>query len=89
MQRFLCVGTYNPGQGLDTAQSCLKCPAGQFCNETGLEAPSGLCHAGYLCVEAAGHPGPNDGINGPCPLGYYCLEGIHKFAICFAQFVVC
>ena len=72
---LFATGTYNPDEGLDTPERCLNCSSGQFCNETGLQAPAGPCFAGYLCVSGAGHPGPDDGLNGPCPKGHYCLEG--------------
>ncbi|XP_064629300.1 uncharacterized protein LOC135488587 [Lineus longissimus] len=68
-------GTYNPNTGLSEMDECLACPAGHFCNMSGLSSPSGPCHPGYLCLANATHPGPNDGTNEPCPPGYYCLEG--------------
>ena len=73
----MCViaGTYNPRTGLSHYHECLGCPSGRFCNESGLDAPSGDCLAGFLCVENATHPAPSDGINMPCPVGHYCLAG--------------
>lgn len=42
----------------------------------------GDCMAGYLCISGAEHPGPNDGLNGPCPIGHYCLEGTINATAC-------
>ena len=53
----------------------MPCPAGQFCNETGLTGPSESCNAGYLCIANATSAAPDDGVNGPCPPGYYCEQG--------------
>ena len=72
---FEFSGTYNPITGLDEDTDCLPCAAGMFCNETGLADPSGECSAGYICISGAAHPGPDDGVNGPCPVGHYCLQG--------------
>ena len=69
------LGTYNPNYGIDSDSDCLACPAGQFCNDTGLSSPAGDCDAGYLCVSGAAHSGPTDGVNDLCPLGHYCLSG--------------
>ncbi len=68
-------GTFNPHESLEDPSECTPCSAGKFCNESGLSAPAGDCSAGYLCVSGATVPGPNDGVNGPCPAGLYCLEG--------------
>ena len=46
-----------------------------YCETPGLSYPTGECSAGYLCVEGASIPGPNDGVNGPCPMGHYCENG--------------
>ena len=69
------AGTYNPHTGLSHYHQCLGCPPGKFCNQSGLDAPSGDCLAGFLCVENATHPAPNDGTNMPCPAGHYCVDG--------------
>jgi hypothetical protein len=50
-----------------------------YCDQSGLSSPSGNCTAGYLCLGNATVAAPNDGVNGPCPRGYYCTEGkIHN-----------
>lgn len=76
------IGSYNPHEGVAKAEDCLACPAGFFCNQTGLDTPSGNCSAGYLCVSGAEHPGPNDGTNGPCSVGHYCEEGAKNATAC-------
>lgn len=65
-----------------SASECQSCPPGKFCNETGLNAPPGDCLAGYLCLGNATEPAPNDGTNGPCPVGHYCLSGEWNF-VCY------
>ncbi|RUS80256.1 hypothetical protein EGW08_011985, partial [Elysia chlorotica] len=69
------LGTWSNQEALSRPEDCLPCPAGQFCNETGLTGPSGSCYAGYLCVANATTAAPDDGVNGPCPPGYYCELG--------------
>lgn len=72
---FFFKGTYNPQEGVKEAGDCLPCPPGKFCNVTGLSTPSGDCMAGFLCQESSSNPAPNDGVNGPCPEGHYCIDG--------------
>ncbi|CAH1789583.1 unnamed protein product [Owenia fusiformis] len=76
------LGTFNQHTGLSVQEDCQLCPSGQFCDETGLVAPAGNCSAGYLCIEGAVHPGPNDGVNGLCPIGHYCEEGTLNATAC-------
>lgn len=76
---YLCLslssGSYSPHEQLVYEVDCLPCNPGQFCNETGLSAVSGPCSAGFLCVGNATSATPNDGTNGPCPVGHYCPSG--------------
>ncbi|XP_070551430.1 uncharacterized protein [Ptychodera flava] len=59
-------GTYCPeGSGLPT-----PCPAGQYCELTGLDAPSGPCRAGYFCNGSSIVQDPVE-----CSSGHYCPEG--------------
>ncbi|KAM4567238.1 uncharacterized protein PAE49_010636 isoform 2-T2 [Odontesthes bonariensis] len=46
------------------------CEAGFYCNQTGLDAPSGPCAAGYHCPRGSSDPYAN-----PCPTGHYCPPG--------------
>ncbi|KAL2085398.1 hypothetical protein ACEWY4_018718 [Coilia grayii] len=51
------------------------CPAGAFCNSTGLSLPSGPCLPGFYCTGRAFRPNPRDGLTGNiCPPGAYCGE---------------
>ena len=80
--RCYTVGTYNQQEGQASSDQCVDCPVGKFCNETGLSGPAGDCAAGFLCLLHAASPEPNDGVNGPCPVGHYCPEGngyLHNF----------
>ena len=72
---FHIVGMYNMQVGQASYNDCLACPVAKFCNETGLSTPVGDCAGGFLCLLGAHVPMPNDGVNGPCPVGHYCPEG--------------
>ncbi|XP_028563977.2 uncharacterized protein LOC114585457 [Podarcis muralis] len=72
-------GTYNPSSGSDRAERCQLCPAGMFCGEWGLPAPSGPCLPGFFCSSGSSSPNP-DGTSpvsagGPCPAGHFCPAG--------------
>ena len=69
------IGTYNPHESIASVDDCLSCLPGTYCDVTGLSAPNGNCSAGYLCLGNATSPTPDDGVNGPCPIASYCLEG--------------
>ncbi|KAK7882552.1 hypothetical protein WMY93_028726 [Mugilogobius chulae] len=45
----------------------LLCPAGFYCNQTGLEAPAGPCVPGFFCPK-----GSIDTYSTPCPQGHFC-----------------
>ena len=70
-------GTFNDRVHQDNISDCVPCSAGRYCDRTGLSEPTGNCTAGYLCLSGATQPEPNDGTNGPCPMGHYCLTGIY------------
>ena len=65
-------GNYSVTSGLSVSSECTKCQAGQYCNSTGLTAPSGLCSAGYYCPEGQIIPTPT---GFECRIGHYCPEG--------------
>lgn len=48
------LGTYSDLRGLETISQCKTCPAGQYCGNLGLTAPSGSCMAGWTCTGGAG-----------------------------------
>ncbi|XP_052807005.1 uncharacterized protein LOC128236161 [Mya arenaria] len=63
---------------------CLPCPAGEYCQGTGLVNPSGVCSPGFFCPEGSSQPSPcAPGTYAPeqnhttcitCPVGFYCKE---------------
>ena len=57
--------------------SCLPCLPGQFCEASGLQEPTGACHAGYLCRSAAKTPQPE-----LCPAGHFCVNGTINETAC-------
>ena len=57
-------------------EDCKNCDGGEFCDETGLQAPSGSCLEGFYCTERAEMNAPTDNITGNvCYLGHYCTNG--------------
>ena len=69
------LGTFSNITGNTNISDCISCPVGMYCNSLSLTKPSGFCEAGYLCVSSATSPSPQDGLNEPCPPGFYCQEG--------------
>jgi len=69
-------GTYQPSTG---QSSCLSCPAGRYCADSGRsEAATSLpsCDDGFECKGGADNPKPNDGgTGGLCPVGHQCTVG--------------
>ena len=39
-------GTYNNGTGLEADTDCIQCPAGDYCDQVAMLAPTGLCEQG-------------------------------------------
>ncbi|KAJ8397174.1 hypothetical protein AAFF_G00440080 [Aldrovandia affinis] len=69
-------GTWSNALGAADPSSCWLCPAGFFCNGTGLTQPSGLCAPGFYCRDGAKSPAPDDGVTGSrCPVGFHCPLG--------------
>ncbi|EDO39339.1 predicted protein, partial [Nematostella vectensis] len=78
------VGTFGNSTKLAARDQCTPCTKGHYCATEGKKfSPTGLCHAGYYCIERASVPNPNDTMTGaPCPPGYYCNSGFHIPAAC-------
>ena len=68
-------GTFNNLLARQNVSQCQPCLAGMFCETPGLSEPTGDCLEGFLCLSGAALPGPDDGVNGPCPVGHYCENG--------------
>ena len=69
------VGTLSNITGSSDSGDCISCLEGMYCNSQGLTEPSGFCEAGYLCISGSSSPSPRDGVNMPCPPGFYCEQG--------------
>ena len=52
-------------------------PGGEYCEGTGLAAPTGKCTPGYYCSAASpvAAPAPGSAYGGMCTRGYFCPEG--------------
>ncbi|KAL8434920.1 hypothetical protein ACSSS7_002807 [Eimeria intestinalis] len=74
----LCpVGTYSNDTNLESEDDCQPCPAGKYCGDRGLKAPSGDCQAGFYCGGGSGSSAPleQSGPNQLCPEGFFCPAG--------------
>ena len=47
------AGSFNNLTGQVDATSCLPCPPGEYCEGTGNTFPTGLCDAGWYCINAS------------------------------------
>lgn len=54
--------------GAESEEDCAPCTGGYYCETEGLDAPTGLCDAGYYCPS-------NDTISASDPNGYLCPAG--------------
>ncbi|KAL8273754.1 hypothetical protein Esti_002354 [Eimeria stiedai] len=84
----LCpVGTYSTASNLQYDSECKPCPAGKYCGDHGLKAPSGDCQAGFYCGGGSGSSAPQErsGPNQVCPEGFYCPAGISSPQPCPAN----
>nr|XP_021322084.1 ephrin type-B receptor 6-like isoform X1 [Danio rerio] len=69
-------GTWSNALGSKSVSSCWLCPAGFYCNSSGLIQPSGNCAPGFYCAGGAKTAMPDDGLTGNrCPTRYYCPQG--------------
>ena len=76
ISRIPCpVGTFSNSTGITNISDCNPCTKGMYCNSLSLTKPAGWCEAGYLCVSGSSSPSPRDGINEPCPAGFFCERG--------------
>eukprot|EP00347_Sterkiella_histriomuscorum_P016022 403354791 len=66
------ISTYSQNQGNIDVSDCSPCPAGLYCDSTGMSSPSGQCDAGYYCPQGSTSPRDPDHI---CPLGHKCAQG--------------
>lgn len=79
------TGTYNPITGAQDSTYCLDCDPGKYCSGSGLEAVSGTCTGGYICIKKATTSTPTDGTTGSrCSSGYYCPSGGNVMIECSA-----
>ena len=53
-------GYYNPNLGANTIDECLPCEPGSYCETVGLDAPTGLCDAGWFCSRGAFDARPHE-----------------------------
>jgi hypothetical protein len=81
-------GTFGDVAGLRQESECTLCSPGYYCETWALQAPTGLCTAGYFCVGGTNTSTPQRGYgagnwtSGVCPRGYYCDMGSATPAAC-------
>ncbi|CAI5693753.1 unnamed protein product [Oreochromis niloticus] len=69
--------------GLSNKSDCEFCPPGRYCSSSGLAAPTGVCSAGYLCIQGSVSPQPEDDpTGGHCSAGSYCPRGTSYMIPC-------
>ncbi|XP_035765653.1 zonadhesin [Neolamprologus brichardi] len=73
-------GTVQNHLGASSPETCLSCPAGMFCSQSGQSQPTGLCEAGYYCPAGSTSPNSteyqgNSSGSHLCPPGLYCPAG--------------
>ena len=54
------TGSYGPDEEYDSESDCRQCPSGFYCEEPGLDTPTGECYAGYYCTGGALSPTPRN-----------------------------
>ncbi|XP_039865459.1 multiple epidermal growth factor-like domains protein 11 [Simochromis diagramma] len=81
---FPCpAGTFSRQMGLSNKSDCELCPPGRYCSSSGLAAPTGVCSAGYLCIQGSVSPQPEDHpTGGRCSAGSYCPQGTSYMIPC-------
>ena len=62
-----------------SSSDCQSCPAGWYCDTTGLAEPRAKCAAGAYCITRATQANFTTADNtvefGACPVDHYCEEG--------------
>lgn len=89
-------GYYNHLEEQKDIGDCDPCPAGKYCNETGLSTWSGDCAAGWYCISgartdqpldignytASNCTCPSDLTGGQCQIGEFCPTGSSSPTAC-------
>jgi hypothetical protein len=65
-------GSYTSQTGRTSANDCVACTPGSFCNASGLFAPTGSCAEGFYCPTAVISSQPASYL---CPAGFACPVG--------------
>ena len=79
---FRCPNsTWSNDTHLTSAVECTECPAGWYCQSSGLTAPEGLCQQGYYCPAGSNVPNPV-----VCPIGLHCPEGADEPEACMSGY---
>jgi hypothetical protein len=70
-------GTFNAYTRGKNISACVSCPAGQYCQGSGLTAPTNPCDAGFYCVGGSQISNPQTlNVGGlVCPISFYCPQG--------------
>lgn len=73
-------GTFSNQPNLKESSQCLDCPAGKYCDRSGLTEPAGDCAKGHYCTGGTTRSNPvtspGDDQNGDlCDPGRYCPNG--------------
>ena len=77
------TGTYNNITGLRSESECQDCLPSYYCQQEGLEVPSGKCFERYFCKGKAVVPNPSmESYGDICPAGSYCPKGTHTPILC-------
>ncbi|XP_034024624.1 signal peptide, CUB and EGF-like domain-containing protein 3 [Thalassophryne amazonica] len=70
------TGSVGPSAGRTSLNDCSPCPAGSFCNSTGLTEPSGPCSPGHFCTLGSVEAAPVSQRYGDvCTTGHFCPQG--------------
>ena len=70
----LLIGTYGPDENYGSQADCRQCPSGYYCEEPGLDVPTGQCYAGYYCTGGALSPTPRNHMVRAMIIHFTCLS---------------
>ena len=73
------IGTFNRYTGKSSLSDCVICTRGYYCALIASFEETGICKAGFFCVEGSTTDTPDDGL---CPLGSYCPDGSYQSISC-------